>query len=172
MRGMIKRTLVASIAVLVSGVASAPVQAGGSVSAHGGFNPGGFQHMGTQQLGTQHLGTQHLGTQPLVRPGQMPPLAVSPARGAINRMRSVEFARRRHFFGFDVPFAGIGVYGEPDEPVYVGGIDQPLPPPVLEEPAPWNRSVASVCQTETRTVPSETGGGGGQHTIHITRCWH
>lgn len=158
MRGMIKRTLVASIAVLVSGVASAPVQAGGAVSGHGAFNRGGFQH----------LSTQHPGTQPLVRPGQMPPLAVSPARAAINRMPGVEFARRRHFFGFDVPVAGIGVYGSPDEPVYVGTGDQPLPP-VLEEHAPRSPSVASVCETETRTVPSEAG---GQHTIHITRCWH
>jgi hypothetical protein len=151
---MIKRTLAASAAVLVVGVASTPVPAGGFVSGHWAFNRGGFQGVRTQ---------------PLVRPGQMPPFTANPVPVTVNRMSGVEFAHRhRHGFGFDGPVAG-WVYGPTNEPVYVGTIDRPLPPPVFEDNAPRNGGAANVCQTETRTVPSEAG---GEHAIHITRCWN
>jgi hypothetical protein len=161
MRGMIKRTLVAGVAVLGMSVASAPVPAGGFVSGHGSFQ-GGFHGS------FAHGGIQGFGVQPLVRPGQVPPLATPPAQAAVSRMSGLAFARHRRFFGFDAPVAGFGTYGPLSEPVYVGTVERPLPPPVLEN-APRNGEPMNVCQTEERTVPSEAG---GQRTIHITRCWN
>jgi len=106
--------------------------------------------------------------QPLVRPGQMPPVVVSPAPAPVNRRFGFEPAREhRRFFGFRPPVVGAG-------PAFYGPIADvgPIAPPlVLPVAGPAGGDRGSVngadCRSETRMVASEAG---GERPIKITRC--
>ncbi len=141
MRAVIERTLVA---FLVLGVGSmlAPLAVVAATLNHAGF-----------------------GAHALVRPGQVPPVAMS-AVPPPHRLAGWEpLHHRRRVFGFDLPVAGIGPFYGPTIAPTDFGTGFPVAVPGAADGVPVDRA---GCRIEERTVPSESGGA---RTVRITRCW-
>ncbi|HEY6257165.1 MAG TPA: hypothetical protein VIY51_15380 [Xanthobacteraceae bacterium] len=143
MRGMIKRTFLAGVALAVAAML-VPFAASARMN---GFVAGG---------------------QALVRPGQAPPVPVSAGLATANHLSGWERLRHhRRVFGFGLPVAGIGAYYGPIvEPQFDAGfVARPVPAPAAGDRVSGDHG---GCRTETRTVPSEAG---GTRTVRITLCW-
>jgi hypothetical protein len=141
---MIDRTIVAGL--VLAGGALAPF----AVSA-ASLNYGGLGHLGGS----------------LVRPGQMPPVVVSPAPPPRNHLAGWEPLRHhRRAFGFALPVTGIGPYyiAPPAAPEFDPGLTGSVAVPSTRDRNSVDRG---SCHTETRTVPAEAG---GTRSITITSC--
>jgi hypothetical protein len=146
MRGMIERTSVAGL-VLGGSAILVPVAVLAAT-----LNYGGLGHFGGS----------------LVRPGQMAPGATNIATQPRNHVAGWEPLRHhRRVFGFALPVTGIGPYyvAPTAAPEFDPGITGSVVVPTTRDRLSVDRG---GCHTETRTVPSETG---GIRRIMITSCW-
>jgi hypothetical protein len=146
MRGMIERTIVAGLVLAGSALAPFAVLAAS-------LNYAGLGHVGGS----------------LVRPGQMPPVVANAAPPSPrNRLARWEPLRHhRRVFGINLPATGIGPYyvAPTAGPEFDPGITGSVVVPTTRDRMSVDRG---GCRTETRTVPSETG---GMRRITITSCW-
>jgi hypothetical protein len=155
-----------AVAIVVFGLASmfapdsASARSGGFAVGRAASFHGGFVHGGARLVVPINRGAMPAGI----------PVARAVA-GAHDRRFVRPFRRFHHFFGADLPFAGIGVYGGWNDVPYdnVGAIEQPVYP-AEEAPPDWMRprpAARRTCSREDITVPSEQG---GEHPVTIWRC--